>query len=118
VSLSACQLAERLPRAGTNQRATANAPSTQRQPRRLRSWFAASPSPVRHLPFRELSPREREILDHLAAGLSNAEIGERLHLSAKTVANHVSGLLNKLHVTQRGEAIVRAREAGLGREPQ
>ncbi|MGH9157474.1 MAG: response regulator transcription factor [Acidimicrobiales bacterium] len=54
------------------------------------------------------------MLDRLAAGLSNAEIGARLHLSAKTVANNVSSILNKLHVTQRGQATVRAREAGLG----
>ncbi len=40
--------------------------------------------------------------------------GPRLNLTAKTVANNVSSILNKLHVTQRGEAIVRAREAGMG----
>jgi DNA-binding NarL/FixJ family response regulator len=61
-----------------------------------------------------LTPRERGILDELAAGRTNAEIGERLQLSAKTVANNVSSILNKLHLTQRGQAIVKAREAGLG----
>lgn len=81
--------------------------------RRLRDWFRTPPVP-RHVPFAELTAREREILDHLAAGLSNGEIGARLHLSAKTVANNVSSILNKLHVTQRSQAIVRAREAGLG----
>lgn len=81
--------------------------------RRLRDWFRTPPV-RRDAPFAELTAREREILDHLAAGLSNAEIAARLHLSAKTVANNVSSILNKLHVTQRGQAIVRAREAGLG----
>nr|WP_296068860.1 response regulator transcription factor [uncultured Actinoplanes sp.] len=80
---------------------------------RLRRWFAAPP--VRDTPFPQLSPREREILDHLAAGLSNAEIGRLLHLSSKTIANNVSAILTKLHVSQRAQAIVRAREAGLGK---
>ena len=82
---------------------------------RLRSWFAAPP-PERDVAFAGLTSRERDILDHLAAGLTNAEIGDRLHLSAKTVANNVSAILNKLHVTQRSQAIVRARDAGLGRQ--
>jgi DNA-binding NarL/FixJ family response regulator len=82
---------------------------------RLRSWFAAPP-PERDVAFADLTSRERDILDHLAGGLTNAEIGDRLHLSAKTVANNVSAILNKLHVTQRSQAIVRARDAGLGRQ--
>jgi DNA-binding NarL/FixJ family response regulator len=81
---------------------------------RLRAWFA-DPAPAERGPFPELTPREHDILDHLAAGLTNAEIGQRLHLSTKTIANNVSTILNKLHFTQRGQAIVRAREAGLGR---
>jgi DNA-binding NarL/FixJ family response regulator len=79
---------------------------------RMRAWFAAPPP--RDEPFPQLTPREREILDRLAAGLSNADIGRELHLSAKTVANNVSGILTKLQVTRRTQAIVRAREAGLG----
>ena len=82
---------------------------------RLRNWLAG-PTPAEKSPFPELTPRELDILDHLAAGLTNAEIGERLHLSTKTIANNVSTILNKLHFTQRGQAIVRAREAGLGRK--
>ncbi len=81
---------------------------------RLRTWFAAPPV-VRDVPFPELSEREREILDELAAGRSNAEIGQRLNLSTKTVANNVSRILNKLQLTQRSQAIVQARDAGLGR---
>jgi DNA-binding NarL/FixJ family response regulator len=67
------------------------------------------------VPFPQLTPREREILDHLAAGLSNGEIGRLLHLSAKTVANNVSGILAKMQVSQRTQAILQAREAGLGK---
>jgi DNA-binding NarL/FixJ family response regulator len=85
--------------------------------RRLSTWFA-SPPPAYDAPFPELTARERSILDELAAGRTNAEIGERLQLSAKTVANNVSSILNKLHLTQRGQAIVKAREAGLGHQPE
>lgn len=80
---------------------------------RLRTWFASPPRQPG--PFPELTVRERDILNHLAAGLSNAEIGQRLHLSGKTVANNVSAILAKLHLTQRSQAIIRARDAGLGR---
>jgi DNA-binding NarL/FixJ family response regulator len=64
--------------------------------------------------FPELSDREREILALLAQGDKNAEIAERLVLSPKTVRNHVSNILSKLHVADRTEAILRARESGLG----
>ena len=84
--------------------------------RALQSWFATPrPEPARW-PFPQLTDRERAILDGVAAGLSNAQIGQRLFLSSKTVANNVSNILTKLQVTQRaGQAIVQAREAGLGR---
>jgi DNA-binding CsgD family transcriptional regulator len=62
----------------------------------------------------ELTEREREILDGVAAGLTNSEIGKRLYLSPKTVANNVTAILGKLQLAHRAEAIVRAREAGLG----
>jgi DNA-binding NarL/FixJ family response regulator len=64
--------------------------------------------------FPELTGREREILDLVARGTTNAAISQRLFLSQKTVRNHVSNIFNKLRVADRGEAIVRAREAGLG----
>jgi DNA-binding NarL/FixJ family response regulator len=83
---------------------------------RLRRWFAGPPP--RDAPFPQLTERELQILDHLAAGRSNADIGRLLHLSAKTIANNVSTILTKLQVSQRAQAIVRAREAGLGREDQ
>jgi DNA-binding NarL/FixJ family response regulator len=62
----------------------------------------------------ELSVRERQVLDLLADGVSNAAIAGRLYLSQKTVANHLSAIFQKLGVSSRGEAIVRARDAGLG----
>ena len=65
--------------------------------------------------FPELSAREREVLELMAAGLKNPAIASRLFLSPKTVRNHVSSIFGKLQVAGRGEAIVRAREAGLGR---
>jgi DNA-binding NarL/FixJ family response regulator len=61
-----------------------------------------------------LSARERQVLDLLADGVSNAAIAGRLYLSQKTVANHLSAIFQKLGVSSRGEAIVKARDAGLG----
>ncbi|GAA4093519.1 response regulator transcription factor [Nonomuraea soli] len=66
-------------------------------------------------PFPQLTPREREVLELIAAGLSNSEIAERLFLSPKTVRNNVSNVFAKLQVNDRAQAIVQAREAGLGR---
>ncbi len=84
---------------------------------RVLAFFRAGPS-VAEPAFPELTPREREILDLLAAGLPNAVIGERLALAPKTIANNVSSIFVKLRVAGRPEAIVRAREAGLGRPPE
>ena len=58
--------------------------------------------------------REREVLDLLAAGHNNQQIAQRLTLSAKTVANHLSAIFAKLQVADRTQAILRARDAGLG----
>ncbi|MEU5724417.1 response regulator transcription factor [Micromonospora sp. NPDC047738] len=66
------------------------------------------------MPFPQLTAREREILELLAAGRSNAQIAAALYLSPKTVRNNVSNVFAKLQVADRPEAIVRAREAGLG----
>jgi DNA-binding NarL/FixJ family response regulator len=66
--------------------------------------------------FPELTEREREILDLVARGVSNAEIVQRLVLSPHTVRNHISNIFSKLQVADRAEAIVRAREAGLGQK--
>ena len=78
--------------------------------------FFASPRPrVAETVFPELSPREHEVLDLIAAGRSNVDVAQTLFLSPKTVRNHVSAIFAKLQVADRAEAIVRARDAGLGR---
>jgi DNA-binding NarL/FixJ family response regulator len=64
-------------------------------------------------PFPALNARERELLTFLAQGLSNAEIAEKVGVNIKTVRNHVSNLLTKLPATDRNDAILQARNAGL-----
>jgi DNA-binding NarL/FixJ family response regulator len=81
---------------------------------RLIQFFNAPPE-APSLPFPQLTEREREILDLMAGGLTNAEIAERLFLSSKTVSNNVSVIFDKLQVAGRPKAIVQARNAGLGR---
>ena len=61
-----------------------------------------------------LSPREREVLNIVATGVSNSAIAERLRLAPKTVGNHMSAIFLKLGVASRSEAIVIAKDAGLG----
>jgi DNA-binding NarL/FixJ family response regulator len=75
--------------------------------------FFATPAPAAD-PFPELTAREREILDLLAAAMPNSMIATRLGLSPKTVANHLSSIFAKLQVADRAQAILRARDAGLG----
>ncbi len=74
-----------------------------------------SPAGAADVPFPELTVREREVLDLLAAGLNNAAIARRIGIATKTVANNVSSIFVKLQVSDRAQAIVRARDAGLGR---
>ena len=81
---------------------------------RLTEYFAMSQPSASPPIFPELSDREREILELIAQGRSNAEIAARLVLSPKTVRNHVSNVLHKLQAADRTEAAIRAREAGLG----
>ncbi len=66
-------------------------------------------------PFPELSERERDVLELLARGRDNATIARTLVLSPKTVRNHVSNVISKVHAADRAQAIVKAREAGFGR---
>jgi len=80
---------------------------------RITTYFARRP-PETAAPFPELTVREREVLALIASGDSNPSIARKLVLSQKTVANHVSNILNKLQAADRAEAIVRARRAGLG----
>ena len=83
--------------------------------RRLMQYFAAPRPALPAALFPALSAREREVLHLLAQGRSNEAIAEQLFLSLKTVRNHVSNIFSKLQVADRAQAIVRAREAGLGR---
>ncbi len=62
--------------------------------------------------FASLSRREREVLALISEGLANAEIGERLSISEKTVRNHISNLFDKLGVWTRAQAMVLARDRG------
>jgi DNA-binding NarL/FixJ family response regulator len=64
--------------------------------------------------FPDLTAREREVLDLIAAGLTNVAIAARLGLAAKTVANNLSAIFTKLQVAGRAEAIAVARQGGLG----
>ena len=82
--------------------------------RRLMSFFAAPKPAVPSDAFPELTAREREILDLIARGRNNQEIAGRLSLSPKTVRNHISNIFTKLQVADRVQAMVRAREAGMG----
>ncbi|MEU6711693.1 response regulator transcription factor [Nonomuraea sp. NPDC046802] len=83
---------------------------------RVRRYFTslAAVRPVHSEPFPQLTAREREILDLIASGLSNRMIAERLSLAPKTVRNNVSNVFAKLQVADRAQAIIQAREAGLG----
>jgi DNA-binding NarL/FixJ family response regulator len=85
--------------------------------RRIADFFAGGPSAGSTVEqaFPQLTAREREVLELVAAGRSNAQIASTLFLSPKTVRNNVSNIFAKLHVADRAEAIVRARDAGLGR---
>lgn len=83
---------------------------------RVIAYFTARPGPA-PAPFPQLTDREREILELVAQGRSNIVIAARLQLSQKTVRNNVSNILAKLQVADRAQAIVRARDAGLGRQP-
>jgi DNA-binding NarL/FixJ family response regulator len=83
--------------------------------KRVMDYFAHSPvAPVNPAVLSELSEREREVLTLIAQGLTNAAIAERLVLSPKTVRNYISEIYSKLQVADRLQAMLRAREAGLG----
>ena len=83
--------------------------------RRVADFFAAPRSNAGE-PFPDLTERENEILELIAQGRSNGDIAGRLGIAPKTVRNHVANVFNKLQVADRAQAIVRAREAGLGRD--
>ena len=82
---------------------------------RVASLFQATSAPTELPAMADLTHREREVLDLLAAGASNDAIARKLFVSNKTVRNTVSGIYAKLHANGRAEAIVKAREAGFGK---
>ena len=81
--------------------------------RRVLVLVFAPPPPG--IPFQGLTSREHEVLSHIAAGARNAEIARQMSIAPKTVANHISAIFSKLQVADRNQAIIRARDAGLGR---
>lgn len=82
--------------------------------RRLVSMLAEARQKARPEAFPELTERERQTLDLMAQGHKNAAIADRLHLSPKTVRNYVTSIFDKLELADRSQAIIRARDAGLG----
>jgi DNA-binding NarL/FixJ family response regulator len=87
--------------------------------RRIQDYLtspAPAPQPDAGGVFPELTQRERDVLELMAAGHNNSVIAARLGISAKTVRNHASNVFSKLVVADRVQAIIRAREAGLGTE--
>lgn len=81
---------------------------------RLIDFFAAPRPATQSQPFPDLTERERQILTLIAQGRSNSEIAQTLVISMKTVRNYISSIFNKLQVADRAQAIIRAREAGMG----
>src|SRR5262245_31619007 len=82
--------------------------------RRMIGFFASSRKELPQDIFSDLTSREREILELIARGMANAAIAESLFISLKTVRNHVSNIYSKLQVADRAQAVIRARDAGLG----
>ncbi len=97
----------------------ADEPAWSRLFTEVRSFLAepdrALPAAHKALRLDELTSRERAVLEAIAAGLDNAEIAASLRLSEKTVRNHISRVFDKIRVEHRYQAIVLARDAGLGR---
>jgi DNA-binding NarL/FixJ family response regulator len=82
---------------------------------RIMGFFSA-PRAAPKRAFPELTEREEEVLSLVAQGKSNQEIARQLFVSLKTVRNHVSNILLKLQVADRAQAVIRARDAGIGRD--
>jgi DNA-binding NarL/FixJ family response regulator len=81
---------------------------------RVLTYFTTASAPPQVFP--QLTDREREVLDLVAQGRNNTAIAVKLGLSQKTIRNHVSNILTKLQVADRAQAIVQARDAGLGHQ--
>jgi DNA-binding NarL/FixJ family response regulator len=83
---------------------------------RIMGFFSVPRPAAPQRAFPELTEREEEILSLVAQGKSNQEIARQLFVSLKTVRNHVSNILLKLQVADRAQAVIRARDAGIGRD--
>lgn len=83
---------------------------------RLMGFFSSPPASAPAQTFPELTEREHEVLELIAQGLNNRQIARQLFIAEKTVRNHVSNIFNKLQVADRAQAIIRARDAGMGME--
>lgn len=83
--------------------------------RRITDFFTGAHRDYTATAFPELTDRERQVLELVAAGCGNHDIAHRFALSEKTVRNHVSAVLVKLQVRDRAAAVAKARDAGLGR---
>jgi len=107
-----------VPLTGTNHLLTEGNPALTAFLEELSGFLAAGgvrPAPTAsHWLLTQLTPREREILHRIARGLANAEIANDLDVSEKTVRNHITRLFDKLQVNTRAQAIVLARDAGIG----
>ncbi len=117
-----CRLASLIPEArfvpldGENHILLPDEPAWNRFVSELHSFVSDDELPVLKADgFCDLTPREREVLDLMAQGLSNGQIAEELFISPKTVRNHTTRIYSKLQVDGRPQAIVQAREAGFGR---
>ena len=82
----------------------------------LQRFVPAGPGAAAREAFTSLTPREAQILERIARGYDNLRIAGELGVSEKTVRNNVTRIFDKLGVATRSEAIVRARDSGLGRE--
>jgi pimeloyl-ACP methyl ester carboxylesterase/DNA-binding CsgD family transcriptional regulator len=83
----------------------------------LEGFYAPARAPKGEQVFAGLTARESQVLELIAQGLDNAQIAARLELAEKTVRNNVTHIFDKIQVESRAQAIVRAREAGLGARP-
>jgi DNA-binding NarL/FixJ family response regulator len=83
---------------------------------RIIGFFSAPRTAAPQRAFPELTEREEEVLSLVAQGKSNREIARQLFVSLKTVRNHVSNILLKLQVADRAQAVIRARDAGMGHD--
>ena len=81
---------------------------------RLQSYFSTPQTETPPNAFPDLTERERELLDLLAQGMNNSDIARKLNITPKTVRNHCSNIFSKMQVVDRTQAIIQARNAGLG----